>query len=200
MNNDNNGPGSQLPPGAGGGAFSPIRAEVDVRDCEIEGTIPDDLNGGFYATGPDPQYPLAPGNIPFDGEGHVRMFRIRNGRVDYRTRYAKTERFVAQYKARRPLMPMYRHPDLDEPLLIDLQVAVGGREPGDAARRRVRHLRGGVRCDRGPGATCRRARRTVQGRRVSLLVCPRRRALVGRRDVSGRCDFSSGFNDHVRFQ
>jgi carotenoid cleavage dioxygenase len=102
------GPGS-------GGQFSPIRAEVTIDDCVIEGRIPADLNGGFYATGPDPQYPMAPGNILFDGEGHVRMFRIRNGRVDYRTRYARTERWMAQDKARRVLMPMYRNPSRDDP-------------------------------------------------------------------------------------
>jgi carotenoid cleavage dioxygenase-like enzyme len=97
------------------GSFAPLRVEMDVRDCVVEGKIPSDLNGGFYATGPDPQYPMAPGNILFDGEGHVRMFRIRNGRVDYRSRYARTERYVAQDKARRALMPMYRNPALDDP-------------------------------------------------------------------------------------
>jgi carotenoid cleavage dioxygenase-like enzyme len=98
-----------------GGTFSPLRAEIDVQDCVVEGKIPDDLNGGFYAVGPDPQYPLAPGNIVFDGEGHVRMFRIKNGRVDYRTRYARTERYLAQDKARKSLMPMYRNPLMDDP-------------------------------------------------------------------------------------
>jgi carotenoid cleavage dioxygenase len=97
------------------GNFAPLRAEVDVRDCVVEGKIPSDLSGGFYATGPDPQYPMAKGNILFDGEGHVRMFRIRNGRVDYRTRYARTERYVAQDKAQRALMPMYRNPAMDDP-------------------------------------------------------------------------------------
>ena len=97
------------------GAFSPLRAEVNIQRCVIEGTLPSDLRGGFYATGPDPQFPLAPGNIPFDGEGHVRMFRFREGRVDYRTRYAQTERYVAQDKAGRALMPMYRNPAFDDP-------------------------------------------------------------------------------------
>jgi carotenoid cleavage dioxygenase len=99
----------------GGANFAPLHAEVDVRDCPVEGRLPADLSGGFYATGPDAQYPLARGNIPFDGEGHVRMFRIRNGRVDYRSRYARTERYVAQDKARRGLMPMYRNPSMDDP-------------------------------------------------------------------------------------
>ena len=30
-----------------------FRLEADVRDCEIEGTIPSDLNGAFYRVGPD---------------------------------------------------------------------------------------------------------------------------------------------------
>ncbi len=97
-----------------GATYVPLRAEVDVRDCSMEGKIPENLSGGFYAVGPDPQYPLAPGNIPFDGEGHIRLFRIRNGRVDYRSRYVRTERYVAQDKARRNLMPMYRNPSLDD--------------------------------------------------------------------------------------
>jgi len=107
--------GQQRPLPLSSGSFAPLRAEIDVRDCVVEGKIPSDLNGGFYATGPDPQYPLTAGNILFDGEGHVRMFRIRNGRVDYRSRYARTERYVAQDKARRALMPMYRNPSLDDP-------------------------------------------------------------------------------------
>lgn len=97
------------------GAFSPLRAEVNIQRCVVEGKLPSDLRGGFYAVGADPQFPLMPGNIPFDGEGHVRMFRFGNGRVDYRTRYAQTERYVAQDKAGRALMPMYRNPELDDP-------------------------------------------------------------------------------------
>src|SRR4051794_7562126 len=54
--------------GAGSAAtFAPIRAEVSIKDCEIEGKLPSDLSGGFYATGPDPQYPpMTPGDIIFD--------------------------------------------------------------------------------------------------------------------------------------
>ncbi len=98
-----------------GATYVPLGAEVEVRDCAVEGKIPEGLSGGFYAVGPDPQYPLAPGNIPFDGEGHVRLFRIRHGRVDYRSRYVRTERYLAQDRARRNLMPMYRNPALDDP-------------------------------------------------------------------------------------
>src|SRR5690606_40167752 len=64
----------------GGPAGTNIRAEIDLFDCEVEGKLPADLDGVFYRVGPDPQYPKPPeytGDIPFDGEGHVSMFRIK---------------------------------------------------------------------------------------------------------------------------
>ena len=94
--------------------------ESTIYDCEVDGEIPSDLNGAFYRVGPDAQYPLRPGNIPFDGEGHVSMFRIRNGRCDYRTRYVKNDRWIAQNEARRILFPMYRNPAMDDPSVAGL--------------------------------------------------------------------------------
>ena len=87
-----------------------FRVEQDIAHCEVEGKIPADLVGGFYRTGPDAQFPLRAGNIPFDGEGHVSMFRFENGRVDYKTRFVRNERYVAQEKAGKILFPMYRNP------------------------------------------------------------------------------------------
>ncbi len=95
--------------------FKATGFEADVHDCQIEGRVPADLNGAFYRTGPDPQYPLHPRNIPFDGEGHVSMFRIHNGRVDYRSRFVRNERYLAQDRARRVLFPIYRNPSQDDP-------------------------------------------------------------------------------------
>ena len=102
----------------GGPAGSNSRAEVDLYDCEVEGNLPSDLDGVFYRVGPDPQYPKPDkyaGDIPFDGEGHVSMFRIKDGHVDYRTRYARTQRWKAQHDARRSLFGMYRNPLTDDP-------------------------------------------------------------------------------------
>ena len=97
----------------GGPAGTNTRAEIDLHDCEVEGSWPTSLDGAFYRVGPDPQYPKAPqytGDIPFDGEGHVSMFRIKEGHVDYRTRYARNQRWKAQHEARRSLFGMYRNP------------------------------------------------------------------------------------------
>lgn len=92
-----------------------FRQEADVRECEVEGSVPPGLAGTFYRVGPDPQYRLAPRNIPFDGEGHASMFRIKGGRVQFRSRYIRNERYLAQERAHRALFPMYRNPSLDDP-------------------------------------------------------------------------------------
>ena len=94
-----------------------FRAELTIRDCEVEGKIPADLRGAFYRVGPDVQYPLAPGNIPFDGEGHVSQFAFNNGRVDFQSRFVHNERYVEQDKAGRILFPMYRNPYVNDPLV-----------------------------------------------------------------------------------
>ena len=95
---------------------TPFRAEVDIRDCEVEGEVPAELRGCFYRVGPDFQYPPKyPNNIPFDGEGHVACFSFADGHVDLKTRYVRNQRFKAQEKARRALFGMYRNPYTDDP-------------------------------------------------------------------------------------
>jgi carotenoid cleavage dioxygenase len=94
---------------------APFRAECDIQDCEVEGEIPADLSGAFYRVGPDFQYPPRIPNIPFDGEGHLAMFRIANGSVDFRSRYVRTQRFKAQRDARQSLFGTYRNPHTDDP-------------------------------------------------------------------------------------
>ena len=104
----------------GGGAVTggANRSEIDLFDCEVEGKLPADLDGAFYRVGPDPQYPKPDkymNDIPFDGEGHLSMFRIKDGHVDYRTRFVRTQRWKAQHAARRSLFGMYRNPGTDDP-------------------------------------------------------------------------------------
>jgi hypothetical protein len=92
--------------GAGGAAGMPgtvfggqvNRSEHTLYDCEVDGKLPDDLDGAFYRVGPDAQYPKPPGldyDIAFDGEGHASMFRIQGGHVDYRSRWVKNDRWNA---------------------------------------------------------------------------------------------------------
>ena len=110
--------------GGGGSAAGAVnRAEIDLYDCEVEGSWPTDLDGVFYRVGPDPQYPKDPkyaSDIVFDGEGHVSLFRIKDGHVDYKTRYVRNQRWQAQHDARRSLFGMYRNPLTDDPSVAGL--------------------------------------------------------------------------------
>jgi carotenoid cleavage dioxygenase len=102
------------------GFYAPFRIEVDLQDCEVEGRLPVDLRGSFYRIGPDFQYPPRLPNIPFDGEGHLGVFRFADGHVDYRSRYVRTQRFKAQAAAREALFGTYRNPYTDDPRVAGL--------------------------------------------------------------------------------
>jgi carotenoid cleavage dioxygenase len=97
-----------------------FRVEQDIFDCEVDGKLPADLAGVFYRVGPDAQYPMSPRNIPFDGEGHVSMFRFENGRVSYKSRFVRNQRYKAQAAAHKILFPMYRNPYMDDPSVKSL--------------------------------------------------------------------------------
>jgi carotenoid cleavage dioxygenase-like enzyme len=97
------------------GLGAPFRMECDIADCEVEGRLPTDLRGSFYRIGPDFQYPPRLPNIPFDGEGHLGMFRFEDGHASYRSRYVRTQRYKAQAAAREALFGTYRNPHTDDP-------------------------------------------------------------------------------------
>jgi len=106
--------------GAGGATTNAAvnRSEHTLWDCEVDGDIPDDLDGGFYRVGPDAQYPkpaALANDIAFDGEGHVSLFRIKDSHVDYLSRWVKNDRWKLQHQARRSLYGVYRNPYTDDP-------------------------------------------------------------------------------------
>jgi carotenoid cleavage dioxygenase len=92
------------------GFAAPCRFEADLFDCEVEGELPQGLAGTFYRACYDRQYPapLADDAI-FNEDGAVDMFRFRDGRVDFRTRWVRTERLLAERRARRALFGRYRN-------------------------------------------------------------------------------------------
>ncbi len=93
-----------------------FRVEMDIADCEVDGKIPADLSGAFFRVGPDAQFPLRAGNIPFDGEGHVSQLPASTTAMcSFKSRFVRNERYVAQEKAGKILFPMYRNPYLDDP-------------------------------------------------------------------------------------
>jgi carotenoid cleavage dioxygenase len=108
------------------GPFAPIRIEADVEDLDIEGDVPEELDGAFYRVQPDPKFPPRLGDdIAFNGDGMIAMFRLRNGRVDLKQRWVQTDKWKLEKAAGKALFGGYRNPLGDDP-------SVKGRYRGTA--------------------------------------------------------------------
>jgi len=98
------------------GFDAPGRVEANVFDLEVDGRIPAELDGTFFRVAPVPNWPPKLGNgLFFDGDGMVGAFRFKDGHVDFSSRYVRTDKFVAERKARRALFGAYRNPFTDDP-------------------------------------------------------------------------------------
>jgi len=103
----------------------PFRFEGELYDLEVEGQIPAELDGTFYRVGPDQAFPPMLGDAnPFNGDGFVTAFRIKEGCCDMQMRYVMTQRLQAERKARRGLFGDYRNPFTDDESVKDISRAV----------------------------------------------------------------------------
>lgn len=103
----------------------PFRLEGDLLDLEVEGRIPAELDGTFYSVGPDQAFPPKMGDAnPFNGDGFIRAFRIKDGHCDLQLRYVLTERLKAERAARRGLFGDYRNAFTDDPSVKGVNRAV----------------------------------------------------------------------------
>lgn len=122
----------------------PCRLEGDLDDLIVDGDIPQELDGTFYRVisfiifcsalrclpgipsltvlkvSQDPYYDpdyFQDGTkaTPFDGDGNVSAFRIKDGRVSWKQRYVYTERLVAERKAGRSLFGLLSAPFTNHP-------------------------------------------------------------------------------------
>lgn len=85
------------------GNFRPVTDERTEHDLSIEGTLPDELNGVFVQSGPNPRFaPLGPYHL-FDGDGMLHAVRLSAGRASYRNRYVRTRDWLAEDRAGCPL-------------------------------------------------------------------------------------------------
>ncbi len=99
---------------------APTRFEADIADCEVQGQVPHDIDGAFYRVGAEWYYPpkFADDAI-LNADGYISMFRIRGGRVSYKGRWVRTERFRNNQEAGRQLYGYYRNPFTDDPYVRD---------------------------------------------------------------------------------
>jgi carotenoid cleavage dioxygenase len=98
------------------GFNTPSRIEADILDLDVEGSVPTALDGAFYRVQPDPQFPPLHGDdIAFNGDGMITMFRFHDGKVDFRQRWAHTDKFKLEREAGKSLFGAYRNPLTDSP-------------------------------------------------------------------------------------
>ncbi|KAF7524058.1 hypothetical protein PCG10_005962 [Penicillium crustosum] len=102
------------------GFDKPCRFEGEVRNLIVHGEVPKQLDGTFFRVMPDPH--ISPSYhengihyIPFDGDGNVSAFRVKDGHVDFRQQYVKTERLVKEREARQSLWGRYQNPYTSHP-------------------------------------------------------------------------------------
>ena len=112
------------------GYNAPSRVEADIFDLEIEGELPAGLKGVWYRMTPDPQFAPRLGDDFFiSGDGMISAFRFEDGHVDYKSRYVRTERFLAERAARRALYGAYRNRFTDEASVQGLDRTVANTSP-----------------------------------------------------------------------
>ncbi|KAK7710977.1 hypothetical protein SLS57_008296 [Botryosphaeria dothidea] len=108
------------------GATRPFRADAELDDLEVEGEIPPELNGTFYRVMHDPYYPrdyykAGSKTIPFDGDGSISAFRIKDGKCAFKQRYVLTERFLAERRAGRAMFGILKTPFSHHPCVRAVQ-------------------------------------------------------------------------------
>src|SRR6478735_6099682 len=106
--------------GAGRGFQAPLRFDAEVQDCEVFGRIPSEIDGAFYRVGGEFYYPpMFPDDAPLNADGYIRIFRIRDGRVDFKFRWIETDRLKRLREAGRQLYGYYRNPFTDDRAVRD---------------------------------------------------------------------------------
>lgn len=73
------------------GGFRPLEREYTLTELEVDGTIPDHLDGRYLRNGPNPIGEIDPATYHwFLGDGMVHGIRIRDGRAEwYRNRFVR---------------------------------------------------------------------------------------------------------------
>ncbi len=82
------------------GPLKPMRFEVDIEDCVVQGEIPKDLNGGFYRCGPSMKRPTRQNFVGLSAmDGMVQAMIFENGKATFRNRWVRTPKYLAEEKA-----------------------------------------------------------------------------------------------------
>eukprot|EP00742_Colponemidia_sp_Colp-10_P006969 GILJ01007478.1.p1 GENE.GILJ01007478.1~~GILJ01007478.1.p1 ORF type:complete len:523 (-),score=66.35 GILJ01007478.1:171-1739(-) len=83
--------------------FAPVKRELESDIVDVQGEIPQDIDGMYCRNGPNPQFPPNGPHHWFDGDGMVHGVRVANGTAQYVNKYIKTEKYMLENAAKKPL-------------------------------------------------------------------------------------------------
>ncbi len=104
------------------GYYEPWPMEGDIYDLAVEGELPRELLGTLFRIGPNPQYAPRGRYHLFDGDGMVHAFQFELGRVHYRNRWVRTERFRREREAGEALFGGLFDPKTSDPRVAGASV------------------------------------------------------------------------------
>jgi len=85
------------------GPWRPQHEEWSVAELEVEGELPDDLDGLYLRNTENPVHPAIDRYHPFDGDGMVHAVGFGGGTAWYRNRFVRTAGFDAEQDVGRSL-------------------------------------------------------------------------------------------------
>ncbi len=99
------------------GPTAPSGIECDAPDLIIEGELPADLQGVYFRNGPDPLYPPRDGEEYhwFHGDGMIQRFEFSDGRVSWKNRWVRTEKYELERAAGKSLFGVLGNPMTADP-------------------------------------------------------------------------------------
>ena len=98
------------------GIHAPTVHETTALELEVEGELPEDLDGAYVRNGPNSVF--QPTNLYhwFDGDGMVHGVYFRGGKAGYRSRFVRTEALADEAVAGQAIWPGVMGPfDFDKP-------------------------------------------------------------------------------------
>ena len=100
--------------------YAPLQMECDAPNIVVEGLIPSDLNGTLYRNGPNPQFAPRGDYHWFGGDGMIHAFFIKNGKISYKNRWARTINWTLENEAGEALFSIL-DPTKNDPRIVNVQ-------------------------------------------------------------------------------
>ena len=96
----------------------PTSFEGDCHDIPVTGEVPSELRGTYFRNGSNPQFAPRGAYHLFDGDGMIHAFFFEEGRVGYRNRWVRTERFLLERQAGHALFGSMTEPGSSDPSVL----------------------------------------------------------------------------------